>query len=48
SDGRDWISRVHPGAELWIFGYDPDTRNQSQQCIEVGGERLTKAKISKS
>lgn len=48
SDGKGWMSTVVTGDETWIFEYDPETRRQSQQWVEVGGERPTKARMSKS
>ncbi len=48
SNGRDWLQNVVTGDESWIFEYDPETRRQSMQWMEVGGERPTKARMSKS
>ena len=37
TEGRDWMKYIVTGDETWIFEYDPETRRQSQQWVEVGG-----------
>nr|CAH7724637.1 unnamed protein product [Callosobruchus chinensis] len=37
-EGEDWMSNVITGDESWVFQYDPETKRQSMQWVEKGGE----------
>jgi hypothetical protein len=34
-----FISRIITGEESWIYGYDPETKQQSSQCLTFKGNR---------
>jgi len=40
SDDETFLSRVITGDDSWVYGYDPETKQQSSQ----GKTRVTKAK----
>lgn len=48
SDSRDCMNQVLIGDETRIFEYNPETRKQSHQWVEKGGERQKQARMSKS
>ena len=47
-EGTEWMSTIITGDESWVFEYDPETKRQSMQWVEEGGERPKKARMSKS
>jgi hypothetical protein len=38
-EDRIFISRIITGDESWIYGYDPQTKQQSSQCLTSKGNR---------
>jgi hypothetical protein len=48
SDDALFLPRVMTGDESWIYGYDPETKQQSSQCKNPDSQRLKKAKQMKS
>lgn len=48
SEGNDCMNSIITADESWVYQYNPETRRQSKQWIEEGGERLTKARMSRS
>ncbi|VVC29880.1 Winged helix-turn-helix DNA-binding domain [Cinara cedri] len=43
SEGHDWMNSIITTDESWVYQYDPETRRQSKQWVEDGGECPTKA-----
>jgi hypothetical protein len=43
-----FMSKVNTGDESWVYGYDPETRQQSSQWKSPGSPRLKKARQSRS
>lgn len=48
SDDPTFLSRVITGDESWIYGYDPETKQQSSQWKSPGSPRPKKARQVKS
>jgi hypothetical protein len=42
SDDADFLSRVATGDESWIYGYDPETKQQSSRWKSPYSPRLDK------
>jgi len=47
-DDPSFMSRVIIGDESWVYGYDPETKQQSSQWKSPGSPRLKKARQSRS
>ena len=45
---KDFLSKIITGDESWIFGYDPETKQQSSQWKNPGSPRPKKARQVKS
>jgi hypothetical protein len=43
SDDAPFLSRVITGDESWIYGYDPETKQQSSQWKSPNSPRLKRA-----
>ena len=48
TDDETFLSRVITGDESWVYGYDPETKQQSSQWKSPVSPRLKKAKQVKS
>jgi histone-lysine N-methyltransferase SETMAR len=47
-DDQFFMSRVISGVESWVYGYDPETKQQSSQWKGPGSPRPKKARQSRS
>jgi len=47
-DDPTFMSRVITGDESWVYGYDPETKQQSSQWKSPGSPRLKKVRQSRS
>jgi len=47
-DDPSFMSRVITGDESWVYGYDPETKQQSSQWKSPGSPRPKKARQSRS
>ena len=47
-DDPSFMSRVITGDESWVYGYDPETKQQSLQWKSPGSPRPKKARQSRS
>jgi histone-lysine N-methyltransferase SETMAR len=47
-DDPSFMSRVITGDESWVYGYDPETKQQSLQGKSPGSPRMKKARQSRS
>jgi len=47
-DDPSYMSRVITGDESWVYGYDPETKQQSSQWKSPGSPRLKKVRQSRS
>jgi len=47
-DDPSFMSRVITGYESWVYGYDPETKQQSSQWKSPGSPRPKKARQSRS
>ncbi|UYV75007.1 hypothetical protein LAZ67_12002073 [Cordylochernes scorpioides] len=55
---EDWLLNIHEdpnflakvitGDETWVYGYDPETKQQSSQWLPKNAPKLKKARMSKS
>ncbi|UYV77291.1 hypothetical protein LAZ67_15000367 [Cordylochernes scorpioides] len=43
-----WLKNVITEDETWVYGYDPETKRQTSQCLEPGEPRFKKARMFKS
>jgi hypothetical protein len=48
SDNATFLSRVITGDDSWIYGYDPETNQQSSQWKSQNSQRPKKARQMKS
>jgi hypothetical protein len=47
-DDPNFISNIITGDETWMYGYDPETKQQSSQCKSPNSPRAKKARQFRS